>query len=185
MLDIQPGDSFIVTYQEIEQDGEYIKDGPILAASFVNQGREYRAVRYTDPDGAVRYYTPGRPQRVQGVPARAPAVFPDQLALQPGRAAIPSSIASARTRAWTTLPPPARRCARPATGASVFAGRKGGYGNVIEIDHSRGVVTRYGHLSTIRQGHPRRQARRAGLADRLSSACPGSRRARICTTNIR
>ena len=36
VLDIQPGDSFIVSYQELYQDGTYIKDGPILAASFTN-----------------------------------------------------------------------------------------------------------------------------------------------------
>jgi len=58
VLDIQPGDSFIVTYEEIRQDGEYVKDGAVLAAEFVNQGHEYRAVRYTDPTGATRYYTP-------------------------------------------------------------------------------------------------------------------------------
>lgn len=38
-----------------------------------------------------------------------------------------------------------------ATGAGrvIFAGRRGGYGNCIEIDHGAGVVTRYGHLSAI------------------------------------
>ncbi len=29
------------------------------------------------------------------------------------------------------------------------AGRVGGYGNLIEMDHGRGIVTRYGHLSAI------------------------------------
>ena len=35
VLDIQPGDTFVATYEEISQDGEYIKDGPISAAIFV------------------------------------------------------------------------------------------------------------------------------------------------------
>ncbi|MCA1748285.1 MAG: M23 family metallopeptidase [Parasphingopyxis sp.] len=34
-------------------------------------------------------------------------------------------------------------------GRVVFAGRKGGYGNCVEIDHGSGVVTRYAHLSRI------------------------------------
>lgn len=34
-------------------------------------------------------------------------------------------------------------------GRVIFAGRKGGYGNAIEIDHGAGVVTRYAHLSGI------------------------------------
>ncbi len=37
----------------------------------------------------------------------------------------------------------------PANGTVVFAGYKGGYGNLIEIDHGNGLTTRYGHLSKI------------------------------------
>lgn len=35
----------------------------------------------------------------------------------------------------------------PANGLVVFAGRKGGFGNLIIIDHGHGITTRYGHLS--------------------------------------
>lgn len=35
------------------------------------------------------------------------------------------------------------------TGRVVFAGRSGGYGNMIDIEHGDGLVTRYGHLSQI------------------------------------
>ena len=34
-------------------------------------------------------------------------------------------------------------------GIVVFAGRQGGYGNVIYVDHGGGLITRYGHLSRI------------------------------------
>jgi len=34
-------------------------------------------------------------------------------------------------------------------GRVVFAGRQGGYGNVVYVDHGGGLVTRYGHLSRI------------------------------------
>jgi len=38
-----------------------------------------------------------------------------------------------------------------ATGAGTvsFAGYSGGYGNMVEVDHGKGVTTRYGHLSQI------------------------------------
>jgi murein DD-endopeptidase MepM/ murein hydrolase activator NlpD len=36
-----------------------------------------------------------------------------------------------------------------ATGRVSIAGREGGYGNMVEIDHGRGLATRYGHLSQI------------------------------------
>lgn len=37
----------------------------------------------------------------------------------------------------------------PASGTVIEAGYKGGYGNMIEIDHGNGLTTRYGHLSKI------------------------------------
>ena len=37
----------------------------------------------------------------------------------------------------------------PASGIVTKAGWQGGYGNMIEIDHGNGLVTRYGHLSQI------------------------------------
>jgi len=36
-----------------------------------------------------------------------------------------------------------------APGVVVFAGNRGGYGNMVEVDHGFGIHTRYGHLSTI------------------------------------
>jgi murein DD-endopeptidase MepM/ murein hydrolase activator NlpD len=36
-----------------------------------------------------------------------------------------------------------------APGTVLFAGRRGGYGNMVEVDHGYGIHTRYGHLSTI------------------------------------
>lgn len=37
----------------------------------------------------------------------------------------------------------------PANGTVISAGYKGGYGNMVEIDHGNGLTTRYGHLSKI------------------------------------
>ena len=39
--------------------------------------------------------------------------------------------------------------ASTAPGTVVFAGPRGGYGNMVEIDHGFGIHTRYGHLSSI------------------------------------
>lgn len=39
-----------------------------------------------------------------------------------------------------------------ANGRVVRAGRFGGYGNCVDIDHGHGIITRYGHLSSISVG---------------------------------
>lgn len=42
--------------------------------------------------------------------------------------------------------PRGTRVTAPADGVVVFCGTKGGYGNIIAIDHGYGTMTRYGHL---------------------------------------
>ncbi|HLL21580.1 MAG TPA: M23 family metallopeptidase [Kofleriaceae bacterium] len=46
-------------------------------------------------------------------------------------------------------------------GVIVFAGRRGGYGNLIEIDHGGGVITRYAHLRRL-EANSDNKAVRAG-----------------------
>jgi len=50
-----------------------------------------------------------------------------------------------------------------APGRVVFAGKRGGYGNMVEVDHGYGIHTRYGHLSTISVRVGARVGRGAGL----------------------
>lgn len=63
-LDIRKGDQFRIIYEEIYRDGEKIRDGDILAATFVNDGRELNAVRFVDDEDNAAYYAPdGKPMR--------------------------------------------------------------------------------------------------------------------------
>lgn len=69
-LGLRAGDSFYVMYQEHYINGEYIGNGDIVAAQFVNQGESYTAIRYEDGN----FYTPeGRSMRKSFL--RAPVNF--------------------------------------------------------------------------------------------------------------
>lgn len=57
-LDLRTGDSFTLMYEEIYVDGEKVKEGDIVAATFTNMGETHEAVRYTDLAGRANYYTP-------------------------------------------------------------------------------------------------------------------------------
>ncbi|HRE32712.1 MAG TPA: LysM-like peptidoglycan-binding domain-containing protein, partial [Candidatus Berkiella sp.] len=56
--DIQPNDNFKVLYEEYFVNGVKVGNGPIVAAEFTNNGKEYRAIRYTDTEGQTSYFSP-------------------------------------------------------------------------------------------------------------------------------
>jgi len=151
VLDIQRGDTFTITYQEYLQDGEYVKDGPVLAAKFVNRGREYVAVRYVNPDGQAGYYSPdGR--RLRKAFLRAPLEF-TRVSSGFNLARRHPVLNMIRAHKGVDYAAPTGTPVRAAgDGRVAFIGRRGGYGNLVELDHARGVSTAYGHLSRFARG---------------------------------
>jgi len=154
VLDVRPGDTFVVSYQEIWRDGHYLKDGPVMAASFVNQGHEYRAVRYTDPSGATSYYTPdGRSMRRAFL--RAPLEF-SRVSSGFNTARMHPILNRIRAHKGVDYAAPIGTPVRAAGDGTIrFAGVMGGYGNLVEIEHTHSITTVYGHLSRFAHGiHP-------------------------------
>ena len=151
VLEIQPGDSFMVDYQEIWENGRYLQDGPILAARFVNQGREYLAVRYVSADGSAGYYTPdGHSMRKAFL--RAPLEFTRVSSRFDLHRHHPILNLIRAHKGVDYAAPVGTPVHAAGDGRVIFAGRQGGYGNVVEIDHAGGVVTVYGHLSRFGRG---------------------------------
>jgi murein DD-endopeptidase MepM/ murein hydrolase activator NlpD len=151
VLDVRSGDTFIVSYQEIWRDGTYLRDGPIEAAEFLNQGREFRAVRYTDPDGGSHYYTPdGR--SLHKAFLRAPVEF-SRVSSHFNSARFHPILHRMRAHRGVDYAAPVGTPVHAAGDGRVrFAGSMGGYGNLLEIEHSRSIVTVYGHLSRFAHG---------------------------------
>ncbi len=151
VLDIQPRDSFCVTYRELYQNGVYVKDGPVLAASFTNQGRVYYAVRYVDSEDAARYFTPdGR--SLHKAFLRAPVEF-TRISSRFNSARYHPILNLIRAHKGIDYAAPMGTPVRAAgDGRVAYAGPKGGYGNVVELEHSRSITTVYGHLSRFAKG---------------------------------
>jgi murein DD-endopeptidase MepM/ murein hydrolase activator NlpD len=151
VLAVRPGDSFVVTYPEIWRDGVYVKDGPIEAAEFTNQGHEYRALRYTDPTGAAHYYTPdGRPLHKAFL--RAPLEF-TRVSSGFNSARFHPILHRIRAHQGVDYAAPIGTPVRAAgDGVVRFAGVRGGYGNLVELEHGHGITTVYGHLSRFAHG---------------------------------
>lgn len=54
--DIRQGDSFRAIYEKRSLNGNYVAPGNILAAKFVNDGREFKGVYFKGSDGKEGYY---------------------------------------------------------------------------------------------------------------------------------
>ncbi len=156
--DIRKGDRFGVVFEEQVVEGEKVRDGEILAAEFVNQGKTYRAIRFATPDGKVNYYTDtGEGMRKAFI--RTPVDF----------RRISSRFQPQRFHPVLGVKRPHRGVDFAAAvgtpvkasgdGKVIELGWKGGYGNAIVIDHGRTYSTLYGHLSKF--------ASRLKLGDRV------------------
>jgi murein DD-endopeptidase MepM/ murein hydrolase activator NlpD len=148
---VQPGDSFVVAHEQAYQDGEFVRDGDILAAEFTNSGKTWRAVRYVGPNGRPDYYSPdGRPVR------KAFLRYPvDYARISSGFSLARRHPVLNRVRAHKGIDfAAATGTPIKAAGAGriVSRGRNGGYGNVVVLSHSGGITTLYGHMSRFAKG---------------------------------
>jgi len=149
--EVQADDRFAVTYQQQWQDGEFVRDGEILAAEFVNKGKSFRAVRYVMPDGSAEYFTPDG-HSVRKAFLRFPVAF--------GRVSSGFSTARrhpvlnrVRAHKGVDFAAPVGTAIKAAgSGRVVHRGVKGGYGNTVIIAHAGSVTTLYAHMSRYARG---------------------------------
>ncbi|HEX4895168.1 MAG TPA: peptidoglycan DD-metalloendopeptidase family protein [Solimonas sp.] len=150
-LDLREGDRFAVVYDELYRNGEKLRDGDIIAAEFVNQGKVHRAMRYVDVDGNVAYYTP-EGQSLRKAFIRTPVDFARiSSGFNPRRRhPILNTIRAHKGvdyAASTGTPVKAT-----GDGRVEFIGMKSGYGRVIVLKHGTRYTTLYAHLSRYRSG---------------------------------
>ncbi len=150
-LDIRRGDRFGIVYEELYKDDVKIRNGRILAAEFVNNGRTYRAVYYTDPAGESDYFSPdGKSMRKAFL--RSPVDFSHISSRFSNKRWHP---VLSKWRSHKGVDYAARRgtpVRAAGDGKVVLAGTKGGYGKLILIRHGGRYTTAYGHLNGYANG---------------------------------
>lgn len=145
VLDLRQGDRFLLVYEKIYRDGEFLRDGNILAATFINQGERFQAIRYDNGEVADYFAPDGRNMRKAFL--RAPLNF----------SYISSGFNPRRMH-------PVLKRIRPHNGIDYFAPKgtpvyAAGDGTVIQsaysaangnhvfIKHANNIVTKYLHFS--------------------------------------
>lgn len=151
ILDPRAGDSFSILYEEKYLDGQYISNGDIIAAQFINQGKQYTAVRYINEEGQVGYFnTEGESMRKAFL--RTPLdVFriSSNFNLQRKHPILNTIRAHRGTDYAAPRGTPVRATA---DGTVTWAARSGSFGKLIVIQHDGEFETKYAHLNDYGAG---------------------------------
>ncbi len=146
VLDIREGDHYYMLFEEIFQDGEYVIDGEIIAAEFVNNGRTFKAIRYIDKDGRSDYYTP-EGLSVRKAFVRAPVDFTRISSSFNPRRRHPILNTIRAHRGVDYAAPSGTPIKAAGDGKVIFRGSNSGYGNHIILQHGGNITTLYAHMS--------------------------------------
>lgn len=148
-LDPRVGDDIQIVYQENFLDGQKFTDGPILAASFNNNGRLVEAFRYTDSQGDVGYFAADGVSMRKAF-LRAPLDFTRvSSSFNPNR--LHPIYKTKRPHRGTDYAAPRGTPVYAAgDGRVVEAGYSRPNGNYVFIQHGEGFKTHYLHLNRKR-----------------------------------
>ncbi|MET0103032.1 MAG: peptidoglycan DD-metalloendopeptidase family protein [Sedimenticola sp.] len=148
-LEIRSGDTFSLIYEEKYLDGDKYRNGAILAAEFINQGRVVRAVRYEDEHGDGSYFSPdGKSMRKAFL--RAPVDF-RRISSRFTRERYHPVLGKKRPHRGVDYAASTGTPIKAAgDGKVIYRGRKGGYGRTIIIQHGQKYTTLYAHMSKYR-----------------------------------
>ncbi len=144
--DLREGDSFSAIYDEVYREGERLRDGDIVAATFVNQGKRYTAIRFTNAQGETLFYTEdGRPLRKAFL--RTPVEF-SRISSRFSSGRMHPILGKMRAHRGVDYAAPSGTPIRAAgDGKIMFRGWQNGYGNVVILQHNGKYTTLYGHMS--------------------------------------
>jgi murein DD-endopeptidase MepM/ murein hydrolase activator NlpD len=164
--DPRPGDTFrIVVEKKKLLNGETISYGRILMAEYNNAGHAYRAVLFHDASGNEAYYTP-EGKSMKKAFLHSPLKFAAPVTSHFSMHRFHPILKEYRPHMGIDYAAPTGTPVQTiGDGRVVFAGAKGGDGNLVKVEHSNGYTTYYMHLSQIlvHDGQRVEQGQRIGL----------------------
>jgi murein DD-endopeptidase MepM/ murein hydrolase activator NlpD len=150
-MDIREGDEFELIYEKKVVNGKQVGTGDILSARFTNRGKTYTAVRYTNKQGSTSYYN-ANGESMRKAFIRTPVDF----------ARISSRFSTGRKhpilnkirahKGVDYAAPHGTPIKAAGDGRVTLAGRHGGYGNTVIIQHGQRYRTLYAHMQGFAKG---------------------------------
>ncbi len=164
--DPRAGDTFRVVLEKKKYlDGRTAAYGRILAAEYNNAGRAYQAVLFRDSAGHAAYYAPSG-QALEKAFLRSPLKFAAPITSHFSRSRYHPILKVHRPHLGIDYGAPVGTPVQAiGSGRVAFAGRKGGAGNLVHLQHFNGYETMYMHLShvLVHAGQRVQQGQRIGL----------------------
>ncbi len=149
--DLRKGDSFEVIYEQKKVDGKVVSSGNILAARFVNKGKAYTAIRYTNKQGYSSYYD-ANGTSTQKAFIRTPVDF-TRISSKFSLGRKHPVLNKIRAHKGVDYAAPTGTPVKATgDGKVIVAAARGGYGNTVIIQHGPKYRTVYAHLRNFAKG---------------------------------
>jgi len=148
--DIQAGDRFQVLIERLVSEEGEVRFGRVVASDLTMSGKSLTAFHFERGDRSAFYDAEGKSLRRAFL--RAPVQF-RRISSTFARARRHPVLGITRRHQGTDYAAsPGTPVMAAGDGVVLRAGRVGGYGNLIELRHRSGIVTRYGHLRGFARG---------------------------------
>jgi len=160
--DIQPGDQFFLVYEKIYRDGEFLRDGRILGATFINQGERFQALWFDNGETAEYFAPDGRNMKKAFL--RAPLNFSYISSQFNPRRMHPVLKRIRPHNGIDYYAPKGTPVYAAGAGTVTRAGYTAANGNHVFIRHANNIETRYLHFTknAVKQGQKVQQGQTIG-----------------------
>ncbi len=147
--DLQPGDTFRLTFEKVYREGRFSSYGSVMAAEFANGGRVLKAVRFTVPGGKPAYYDE-KGRSLKRFFLASPLKFAASVSSRFSLARMHPVLRIVRPHLGVDYQAPTGSpVVAVANGTVLSAGWSGEAGRLVHIRHASGYETLYMHLSSI------------------------------------
>ncbi|MDF1646428.1 MAG: peptidoglycan DD-metalloendopeptidase family protein [Legionellaceae bacterium] len=149
--DLREGDQFTIHYEVYYVNNERIRTGNVLAVSYSNQGKIYRAIRHQTKTGKTDYYTP-EGKSVRKAFSRYPIQF-SHISSSFNLSRMHPILKKRRPHRGIDLAAPIGTPIHATSDGRISSiGYDSGYGNKIKISHSGPYESLYAHLLRFQKG---------------------------------
>lgn len=146
--DIRQGDQFSLVYDQLFREGEYVRDGAILAAQFIRGGKTHTAIRFTTEEGKTGYFSPDGKSKQRTFLRHPVDVVRITSRFNPNR--LHPVLHQIRAHRGVDYGSPyGSPIYATADGVVKYAGVQNAYGNTVILKHGEKFTTLYAHMSKI------------------------------------